>query len=73
MSAQSNDDNSMTAKIQTYDSEIENGILNMVISLCQQKATVIGLDEAKQQVSNWLERIVAGLRIEDNTQIFGEQ
>lgn len=74
MSARFNDENSMTAKIKTYDVEIENGILNMVVSLCQQKANDIGMDEAKKQVSNWLERIIVGLRKEeDNTQIFGEQ
>lgn len=56
------DEASYEAKFKTYDTEIENGIFNMVISLCQYKAEIVGMDEAKQQVSNWLERIVNGLR-----------
>lgn len=69
----SNQQDSMTAKIDTYDTEIENGILNMVISLCMQKADRIGdLDRAKDQVSNWLERIISGLRENNNTSLFGD-
>ena len=56
---QSNDE---TAKFQTYQSEVENGIFNMIISLCHQRAEQVGMDEAKQEISNWLERIVNGLR-----------
>lgn len=56
---------SYQAKFETYDTEIENGIFNMIISLCQNKSQIIGMDMAKDQVANWLERIINGLRSED--------
>lgn len=56
---------SYEAKFERYDTEIENGIFNMVVSLCQHKATTVGMDQAKLEVSNWLDRIVKGLREEN--------
>ncbi len=60
-----NDKESYQAKFQTYDTEIENGIFNMVVSLCNHKASTVGREMAKEQVANWLERIVTSLREED--------
>lgn len=55
-------DDSYTAKFDSYQTEIENGIFNMIISLCQQRAEEVGMDQAKQEISNWLERLIKGLR-----------
>lgn len=55
-------------KLNIYDTEIENGIFNMIVSLCQHKSQTVGMEQAKDDVANWLERIVSGLREEDPDQ-----
>ena len=58
-------DESYRAKLETYDLEIENGIFNMVVSLCEQKSHTVGMKNAKEQVASWLERITKALREEE--------
>ena len=41
--------------------EIENGIFNLVITLCQQKTFQMDIKQAKQEVSDWLNRLATGL------------
>lgn len=60
-----NNKESYQAKFETYDTEIENGIFNMVVSLCNHKASTVGMEMAKEQVANWLERIIKALREEE--------
>lgn len=44
-----------------YDSVLEDGIFNMVITLCQHKANTIPMQQAKLDVAAWLEKVINGL------------
>lgn len=61
------EDESFQAKLGSYDTELENGIFNLVIALCQKKAEVIGMEAAKQEVSTWLKSLIRGLGVDDET------
>lgn len=50
------------SKIGTYTEEIENGIFSMVISLCQQKAVTMPIDEAKREAAEFLQKLIDGLQ-----------
>lgn len=52
---------------QTYPEEIETAIVGLVITLCNQKSLSIGMDAAKREVINLLERIVTGLATSNET------
>lgn len=55
------DKQSYQAKFATHDTEIENGIFNLIISLCMMKANTLGMAKAKADVAQWLQQIVEGL------------
>lgn len=57
------------SKLDSYDTELENGIFQLVISLCQQKAAVIGISQAKAEVGELLKSMAVGLCLEQDTHI----
>lgn len=61
MSAQEASDR--LARLGKYDEEIENGILNLVVSLVKQKeARGLAISIAKQEVAAYLDQLANGLR-----------
>lgn len=54
--------------VQTYPEEIETAIVGLVITLCNQKSLSMGMDVAKREVINLLERIVTGLTTSNETE-----
>lgn len=55
------------SKLASYDTELENGIFNMVIALCQHKATTMGIQKAKVETAKLLESLAVGLCKEEDT------
>lgn len=55
-------DSSEMSKLATYSDEIKTAIFNLVISLCQQQATVVDMDVSKELTAVWLEEIASSLR-----------
>ena len=49
------------SKIQSYDVELENGIFQMVVTLCQHKAATMSIEQAKIEVAEMLESLRSGL------------
>jgi len=47
-----------------YETELETGIFNMIITLCQHKGLFKPMPLVKEEVAGWLEEIAAGLRAE---------
>lgn len=46
---------------QTHAGEMEDGIFNMVVSLCQQKAAHMPMAQAKAEVADYLKSLADGL------------
>jgi hypothetical protein len=44
-----------------YSTELENGLFNLVVTLCQHKAATMSLGDAKAQVAEYLRKIIMGL------------
>ena len=51
-----------------YDSEISQGIYNLVVALCSNKAMSMPLSQAKLEVASMLEDLAGGLRSTITTQ-----
>lgn len=49
------------ARIEGYTTELETGIFNLVVSLCQQKASHMSMPRAKAEVAEYLNRLSNGL------------
>lgn len=45
-----------------YDTEVANGIYNLVVTLCNIKAQTMPLPSAKEEVAEMLEALASGLR-----------
>lgn len=50
------------SKLANYSGEIETGIFNLVITLCQHYAQQMPLDMAKEKTVAYLETLVIGLQ-----------
>lgn len=57
----------------TSIAELEGGIFNFVISLCQAHATTMGVPAAKAKVADHLQALVVGLRTPDPTNPLTEE
>lgn len=51
-----------------YTDDLENGIFNLVVSLCQQKASTMPLARAKTEVAQYLIRLSNGLTQSEETE-----
>lgn len=56
------DETEYLSKLGGYAEELENGIMNLVVTLCQQKALKIPLPKAKEEVADYLESLATSLR-----------
>jgi hypothetical protein len=52
--------------LEDFSVELENGIFNMVVSLCQHKSNFISVEDAKEEVAKFLEQLTAGLRFQED-------
>lgn len=51
----------MEDEVHDYRSELESGLINLVVSLCQEKAKYMPMEQAKAQVSSLLNDISTNL------------
>lgn len=55
--------------LETYDIILQDGIFNMVVTLCQHKANSLPMAQAKEEVAQWLDKISNGLRTQQESKI----
>lgn len=48
-----------------YREELESGLINLVVTLCQQKAMYVPMAQAKLEVIDLLDRIKDGLQTQE--------
>ena len=56
------DNTEYLSKLGGYVEELENGIMNLVVTLCQQKGNSMPLAKAKEEVADYLESLATSLR-----------
>lgn len=59
--------------LEDFSVEIENGIFNMIVTLCQHKANFIPIHDAKEEVAKYLEQLIVGLRYEEENPLKGKE
>lgn len=58
---------------ENFSIEIETGIFNMIVTLCQHKANFMSIEDAKEDVAKYLERLIVGLRFEEENPLKGNE
>lgn len=59
---------SLQESVQTFDVELQNGIFNLVLTWCNQKANTMPMNQAKTEVADFLQKLIDGLLFEDKTE-----
>jgi len=55
-----------------FSVEMENGIFNLIISLCQHKANFMTIEKSKEEVAQYLEKLVDGLRFNEENEMLSK-